>query len=909
MWGVTQALEAGQRFGDYEIVRRIGRGKMGEVYEAIEPGIGRRIALKIFPPGFARESDRGELYIAAMRSVAAGLEHPGVVTIFAVGRQEDIVYCAMSLMPGGNLSEKTLAGIDRDSALRILRDLARALHYAHGKGFLHGDIAPGNVLFHEDGRAVLSDFGAAAALRSAEASKSAQRSVGSPHYMSPELARVGSEVDHRSDLYSLGVLLFEMLTGRVPYTAETPLGVALQHVSQPVPSLPRQYGELQRLLDGLMAKQAKDRIGTAAELIDHIDALNARGSEDQAPSRLPVPPSPEPKPVEFFALSNRAVWIVFAVVAVSLIALAFSRADRDGPDREAVAQAADERSPATEPRSAPAQGREDIGTGLAATPSTEAELTAELPGPGSIADGAPAARELAEPTAELTRSAEPADLDDASAGDISEPTAPVESPGGSTLEGAPALTAGDDDRGPAALNAGTDRDLEQARSVNVDPLPEEVAAPREERPVVLLSEIDTVQEVERPVLDESSTDTAVEVAAAAPPPPLDMEGLLTAADDDLVADRLTQPAGNNAMEKYQAVLAMDPDNPRAQVGLATIERSYLARADADIAAGRFEAAREWLARASLVNPESVDVTSRLFRLPAAPLPPPSSPPSTSPPVGPTNPVRAPDTIVVPPGSFTMGTQSGDPDERPSRRIRLTRAVPVARTEVTVAEFRRFVEDTGYVTVAERDAGCYHWAYSWRRSAEYSWRNPGFAQTDQHPVVCVAYEDARAYADWVSGQSGTRYRLPSEAEWEYIARGGQGAGGPWADEAARACDYANVSDLDRADAHGLESSPTNVFPCRDRAIATAAVGAYAPNPYGVHDILGNASEWVSDCYREGYRGAPQNGAARTEPGCAFRVMRGGNWSSLPEDVRAADRLRVRAAEAFTFSGFRLVREYR
>jgi formylglycine-generating enzyme required for sulfatase activity len=171
------------------------------------------------------------------------------------------------------------------------------------------------------------------------------------------------------------------------------------------------------------------------------------------------------------------------------------------------------------------------------------------------------------------------------------------------------------------------------------------------------------------------------------------------------------------------------------------------------------------------------------------------------------------------------------------------------------------------------------------------------------VVCVSWDDAQAYASWLSKQTGKPYRLPSEAEWEYAARGGTTGSRYWADSsAAAACKFASVADnAFKSVARGMQS-----FPCADGYTYTAPVGRYSPNAYGLHDMLGNVWEWVEDCWNQGYAGAPNTAAPRSTGTCEVRVFRGGAWNSKPASVRAAYRDRDTRDERHENLGFRVVR---
>jgi len=270
---------------------------------------------------------------------------------------------------------------------------------------------------------------------------------------------------------------------------------------------------------------------------------------------------------------------------------------------------------------------------------------------------------------------------------------------------------------------------------------------------------------------------------------------------------------------------------------------------------------------------------------------------------------APTLVVLPPGRFLMGSAptetERDGDEGPQHWVTLPRPFAIGRCEVSRAQFRRFVEETGYRTVAEKSGGCRVYdpvRQTWSADPKASWERPGFQQDDGHPAVCVAWEDARACADWLSRRTGAAYRLPSEAEWEYAARGGTVTAYYWGDVAGEICRFANLADseLTRIDRDSRNARCSDGFPY------TAPGGSYPPNPFGLYDMAGNVWEWTADCYRDSYDGAPADGTAREAENCGRRVVRGGSWGGNPHYLRSAGRGGSAPDGAGIFLGFRLAR---
>jgi serine/threonine-protein kinase PpkA len=262
----------------YQIIRPIGEGGMASVFLALQKSLDRQVALKVMSPILAANADFASRFLIEGK-ITAKLQHPNLVTIYDIGTHKGVYYLAAEYIGGGTLKERLAeGGLSVAEILDIVTDVAHGLDFAHQKGFVHRDVKPANVLFREDGRVVLADFGIAKAMDGSNSSTVAGASVGTPDYMSPEQAR-GEPVDGRSDLYSLGTMLYEMLAGRPPYQAGDPFTVALMHVTHPVPELPENQW-LQPLIAGLMAKQAAERFNTGAATIEAMQKLVASAPPD-----------------------------------------------------------------------------------------------------------------------------------------------------------------------------------------------------------------------------------------------------------------------------------------------------------------------------------------------------------------------------------------------------------------------------------------------------------------------------------------------------------------------------------------------------------------------------------------------------------------------------------------------------
>ncbi|GAA5007092.1 formylglycine-generating enzyme family protein [Pseudoluteimonas lycopersici] len=438
------------------------------------------------------------------------------------------------------------------------------------------------------------------------------------------------------------------------------------------------------------------------------------------------------------------------------------------------------------------------------------------------------------------------------------------------------------------------------------------------------------------------------------------------AEADLAAGRFGVQGGG-ALGGFREALRLRPKQERATRGIAAVESGVIGRAEEAAAKGDFTGAWRWLGLAASVRTDSpaiaaarirleqvqTDTIARLRDQAMAVLPAvdgvakargllaeilriaPAGDPvagdlrveiervshygrfhdagqsfSDAMEVG----GRGPDMVVVPHGGFRMGAAANEEDasnsEMPRHYVRFERGFAMARTETTVAQFGQFVAATNYRTRADKrgvslayDAHSGNFAF--RNNVDWRSDYAGNPAAPDLPVVHVSAGDAEAYAKWLSQQTGAHYRLPSESEFEYASRAGGEARYPWGDGPPTRS-TANVTG-------GLDVSPqgrrwSNAFAgVADGYWGPAPIGRFRANAFGLHDMDGNVSEWVGDCWHDGYRRAPANGEAWLNPGCRTRVVRGGSWSSGPAQCRSAWRTPAPVDTTNAHIGFRLVRD--
>lgn len=245
---------------------------MAKVYLAIQDVFEREVALKIMSKALAEDSNFAQRFFREAKIVSK-LVHPNIVTVHDVGMHEGACFLSMEYIDGQDLKH-VVYGLNIRQKIRTIYDIAKALDYAGSKGYIHRDIKPENIMFHSsDGRAVLMDFGIARAAESNTQVTQAGTAIGTPHYMSPEQAK-GKVVDHRSDIYSLGVVLYYILAGHVPFDAESAVGIGIKHITEPIPRLPALYESLQPIVNRMMAKNVDRRYQNAKELMADLDHLD-----------------------------------------------------------------------------------------------------------------------------------------------------------------------------------------------------------------------------------------------------------------------------------------------------------------------------------------------------------------------------------------------------------------------------------------------------------------------------------------------------------------------------------------------------------------------------------------------------------------------------------------------------------
>jgi serine/threonine protein kinase len=316
----------GKQFGSYQIVAPLGEGGMAAVYKAYQPAMERFVAIKVLP----RHMSASEEFTARFRREArlvAQLQHPHILPVFDYGESEGYPYIVMPFIVSGTLADILRnQRVSLPEARRIISQIGVALSYAHARGMIHRDIKPSNILIDESGNCLLTDFGLARMTSAEDRLTTSGAIMGTPAYMSPEQG-TGSATDQRSDIYSLGIILYEMLTGRVPYTAETPIAVVFKHVQDPLPS-PRKFNPslpegLELILLKSLAKTPEERYQTADALVKAVQQVIPESpSADKTLSEKITPVLTAAKGPGDQGQAEKQLWHSFPVWVLGIGALA-----------------------------------------------------------------------------------------------------------------------------------------------------------------------------------------------------------------------------------------------------------------------------------------------------------------------------------------------------------------------------------------------------------------------------------------------------------------------------------------------------------------------------------------------------------------------------------------------------------
>lgn len=488
----------------YDIEERIGKGGMASVYRARQHTFDRHVALKVLKPDLSEDESFCQRFVQESLIVAK-LHHSNIVQVYDVGEFQNNFFIAMEYLNGGDLNSRLSKGIAIRDTVTIIKQAASALDFAHQKGIIHRDIKPDNIMFREDGAAVLTDFGIAKELDSDMNLTQTGLIVGTPKYMAPEQIR-GDVASAQADIYALGILLFQCLTDHVPFEGKDMVATAYKHFNEPVPALPPLIAAFQPILEKMLAKKVEDRFERA---LDIVTALEELSGEDKGSEKTNLELTKEyDKPG-----SNLDPTVVHAYNQDTVIQ---PGGDDDETAQMTVSPELVDGDATQVTSSEPAPTTTASRTKIIAVTMTAVFITAVIalwlvskPSDPSL----PELAELAE----------------------TQPEAPIDTPQAPVTQ-----------EQPAEITEGSD-----------------------------------LNELERLTIDR----------------------LITEAKQDIEEQRLKKPDSNNAFNKLQRVLAMDPQNPMALAGLEQIAEEYAKIAERSIEKRQYQAAGIFLNDARSASPE------------------------------------------------------------------------------------------------------------------------------------------------------------------------------------------------------------------------------------------------------------------------------------------------------------------
>lgn len=811
----------------YKIVRELGQGGMSRVYLAIQENFEREVALKVMLPELLADATFSERFLREAKIVGQ-LSHPHIVAVFDVGVHENHHYISMSYHDDGDLKGRVKNGITPQESLFVVQQVAQALDFAHKQGFVHRDIKPENVLFRKDGTVVLSDFGISKAMDSNTNMTSTGTAIGTPRYMSPEQAG-GKKVDGRADLYSLGVMLFEMLTGKVPYDAEDSIAIAVMHVTEPVPVLPEHLQLYQPLIDRMMAKQPDERYQTGAEIVIDIHSyLTSQSPSISGPTGTVM--------VNTAAAITNSQQTVAASISQKTAVLDAGAVQADSGARHIPVQDAGEQAEKK-------GGKAGLIAGL---------MVLVLAAAGGFYFYSQSAKPVKNVSQEQA-------TDNNQRGTQDEPaTDPV-------VSSAPSVLI--IDSLPEDADIYIDGRYQGITPVKLPDITGEVELKIKKDGYTTWEKKLNLSEGETENVFARLEKTASETGEI---PPASIVKKPAAATD---------PAGKQggAPANYALFVVLDPSDARVSIlnsdkkffnGINLQKGTY----DLGISKNGYKTVKKTI---SLTRNMQLKVTLEKQK---------KAPEKLSAGKIISDKLKSggtsPEMVVLPVSSFKFGSPEFEVGRTShdvnQTEIKISKQFAIGRYETTFDDFEKYTGNTGARPAKDRKR--------WGRG--------------RRPVINVSWKDATAYAAWLSDQTGHKYRLPTEQEWEYAARAGSQTA-----FSTGACISPEQSNFNYSKRHakckrgGKEHNKTVV------------VGTYAANAWGVYDMHGNVWEWTGDCWvdSKGTTKLFDNLMGGAKDGCKRRVVRGGAYNSRPAELRSAHRFKFPTLKSNSATGFRLVRE--
>jgi formylglycine-generating enzyme required for sulfatase activity/serine/threonine protein kinase len=957
-----------EQFGRYRIMKTLGQGGMGAVYLAHDTKLDRQVALKV-PYFTPQDGPQAVQRFEREARAAATLDHPNLCPIFDVGEVDGIHYLTMPYIQGKTLAD----AISKDQtfteaqAAAVVRKLALALREAHDKGIIHRDLKPGNIMVNRHRELIIMDFGLARVVDGDD--KPITRTghvLGTALYMAPEQAAGEAAIGPAADVYSLGVILHELLTGRRPFEGPWSLVIGLKNVKDPEPPSklrPDLSPALEAICLKAIARASKDRYPTMAEFAGVLEGYLAEGRGTR-PSEAPVGEARSTEPPE-----SLAVQVFAGLITQEVTSLRGGKSA--APPKLAPSKATPPRPPGRARIIAAASAAASLLLGVVIYVATDyGRIKIELDEPKAVVkfdiDGKQYDIEgLGEPI-----SIRPGKHDySVKWGDgvfrtdtfvirrgetiplrVTYEPKPKPKPKVEAKPPAEKVQAKPPSDGFAPLFNG--KDLQGWSLVKGEsgdwPIKDGVLTnlPKLTRLLSDRTFSDFILKFEFQIENNSAFSIDLWSSAAEAQAWVFLETTREAMG--AVTTQKRGEEGRFTVSRFQPRAewksggdwnSMTIEMRRNVVGV-TLNGRELPEYDLtwavdspefDLAerAGRIGLRRHWgdgkvSLRNILVKEIRPDEVAVPDKGPETPAPAPAEKPAIA-----SIPEKVQGTegdarntitntlgmklALIPAGEFDMGADDSERDaeqhekvDGKKHRVRITRPFYLGTTEVTMGQFSRFVERTGYKTSGELSArGGRGWNVAkgdFEVDPKYNWRSNGFPQEANHPVSNVSWNDAAAFCNWLSLEEGHTYRLPTEAEWEYSCRAGGTGRYSFGDDPESLARFANVADGTARDKY---PSWRHAIEAKDGYVFDAPVGRYLPNAFGLYDMHGNVWEWCADWYDPNYYSiAPTADPFNASP-AALRVRRGGCWDNDHRFFRSALRNASDPNEGGTALGFRVV----
>lgn len=837
---------------DHVVIEKIGSGGMSSVFLGKQISLQRKVAIKVLRQSLVEDSTLAERFVDEAKTIAL-LDHPNIISIYEAKRlPSGMSYFTMPYLNHGHFGD--IICTNAKHLIDLLCQICDGLACAHEHGVVHRDLKPDNILFDRFGHLKIADFGIAIS-RNKKRQTNDQQILGSAHYMSPEQIQ-SKAVNHLSDIYSLGCIIYEKLTGDNVFNAENDFAILLAHINKPIPELPKTLASWQPILNKCLAKNPAERYQSALEVKQ--DLLTIRDQENETSRGIFAVKLPQ-------WLQTGHFLIVCGLLLITAL-FAYLIFGNDAPDSPSnkmlppttVKPIAEQRTTASKPVAKP----KPKTTATSPSQKTVTQTPEAKPQTGLQ-------QQVSQPTVQQslpeTTKAEPID----------------QQPQDLNVE-IIAITPLDAENRP--LTAEFDSEVMDAELDNIEPTEMDLEITQPELNTLTKQAATSVAE---PSLSSQPLDTIQTTEQTAI--------LLQQGQQLLKTYRLTKPKGENALAKFRQVLAIDPKNTEAKQGIEKIAYSYLTLIKSKWKKNQGKSAIAYaktlvnfidqhkinrnLFTKSFNNLEQ-EVTSKLkqaikirrrFK-------------HLNWQVQTVNILQGkPKRLAELQQNYTNIPRSGKVISDASGINFVFFAVNsntaglgdfmISQNEITVSEYQQFA---GGQKVIEK---CSHFD-SKPIFKRFTWQKAPFKQNGKHPVVCVSAKNASAYAKWLSAKTGHHYRLPTKQEWLYLNQ---------ISNHKDNCKSANLAGTEIKNNRKFKAKTLN---CKDGHEYTAEVGSFPANKYRLNDLNGNVAEWVSLCK------APKK--------CSQFGIAGHSWKS-GTNLNNKSISALNAAETQSDIGFRLVKE--